>query len=277
MNKIFQKRVNNSDLLDSRSTLFSPKYLETWNKDGIKIVYGALKRITGSEKIKVFFNGDMTFTLIANKAYTGSLEYGDMDEMPKIRLTDGNTTNSYEVLNSNGETFINLDSETTKKDGKEVSRIFYKNIAYFIARIDNVAYRISIYSPKTNKTSFTLPYEDELKETLFSFNSSTSIDDIVKTLEYYLGKLDKFSKIEISRSISEKRKTSKTTDELVLKSGELDRFTQSKKVGSKNYKVTISDNKISYAIENLDLDEAIEPDKDLITMGKIYMKKYPKK
>ena len=115
MNKIFQKRVNNSDLLDSRSTLFSPKYLETWNKDGIKIVYGALKRITGSEKIKVFFNGDMTFTLIANKAYTGSLEYGDMDEMPKIRLTDGNTTNSYEVLNSNGETFINLDSETTKK------------------------------------------------------------------------------------------------------------------------------------------------------------------
>lgn len=277
MNKIFQKRVNNSDLLDSRSTLFSPKYLETWNKDGIKIVYGALKRITGSEKIKVFFNGDMTFTLIANKAYTGSLEYGDMDEMPKIRLTDGNTTNSYEVLNSNGETFINLDSETTKKDGKEVSRIFYKNIAYFIARIDNVAYRISIYSPKTNKNSFTLPYEDELKETLFSFNSSTSIDDVVKTLEYYLGKLDKFSKIEISRSISEKRKTSKTTDELVLKSGELDRFTQSKKVGSKNYKVTISDNKISYAIENLDLDEAIEPDKDLITMGKIYMKKYPKK
>ena len=244
MNKIFQKRVNNSDLLDSRSTLFSPKYLETWNKDGIKIVYGALKRITGSEKIKVFFNGDMTFTLIANKAYTGSLEYGDMDEMPKIRLTDGNTTNSYEVLNSNGETFINLDSETTKKDGKEVSRIFYKNIAYFIARIDNVAYRISIYSPKTNKNSFTLPYEDELKETLFSFNSSTSIDDVVKTLEYYLGKLDKFSKIEISRSISEKRKTSKTTDELVLKSGELDRFTQSKKVGSKNYKVTISDNKI---------------------------------
>ena len=200
-----------------------------------------------------------------------------MDEMPKIRLTDGNTTNSYEVLNSNGETFINLDSETTKKDGKEVSRIFYKNIAYFIARIDNVAYRISIYSPKTNKNSFTLPYEDELKETLFSFNSSTSIDDVVKTLEYYLGKLDKFSKIEISRSISEKRKTSKTTDELVLKSGELDRFTQSKKVGSKNYKVTISDNKISYAIENLDLDEAIEPDKDLITMGKIYMKKYPKK
>ena len=277
MNKIFQKRVNNSDLLDSRSTLFSPKYLETWNKDGIKIVYGALKRITGSETIKVFFNGDMTFTLIANKAYTGSLEYGDMDEMPKIRLTDGNTTNSYEVLNSNGETFINLDSETTKKDGKEVSRIFYKNIAYFIARIDNVAYRISIYSPKTNKNSFTLPYEDELKETLFSFNSSTSIDDVVKTLEYYLGKLDKFSKIEISRSISEKRKTSKTTDELVLKSGELDRFTQSKKVGSKNYKVTISDNKISYAIENLDLDEAIEPDKDLITMGKIYMKKYPKK
>ena len=277
MNKIFQKRVNNSDLLDSRSTLFSPKYLETWNKDGIKIVYGALKRITGSEKIKVFFNGDMTFTLIANKAYTGSLEYGDMDEMPKIRLTDGNTTNSYEVLNSNGETFINLDSETTKKDGKEVSRIFYKNIAYFIARIDNVAYRISIYSPKTNKNSFTLPYEDELKETLFSFNSSTSIDDVVKTLEYYLGKLDKCSKIEISRSISEKRKTSKTTDELVLKSGELDRFTQSKKVGSKNYKVTISDNKISYAIENLDLDEAIEPDKDLITMGKIYMKKYPKK
>lgn len=277
MNKIFQKRVNNSDLLDSRSTLFSPKYLERWNKDGIKIVYGALKRITGSEKIKVFFNGDMTFTLIANKAYTGSLEYGDMDEMPKIRLTDGNTTNSYEVLNSNGETFINLDSETTKKDGKEVSRIFYKNIAYFIARIDNVAYRISIYSPKTNKNSFTLPYEDELKETLFSFNSSTSIDDVVKTLEYYLGKLDKFSKIEISRSISEKRKTSKTTDELVLKSGELDRFTQSKKVGSKNYKVTISDNKISYAIENLDLDEAIEPDKDLITMGKIYMKKYPKK
>ena len=70
---------------------------------------------------------------------------------------------------------------------------------------------------------------------------------------------------------------SKTTDELVLKSGELDRFTQSKKVGSNNYKVTISDNKISYAIENLDLDEAIEPDKDLITMGKIYMKKYPKK
>ena len=277
MNKIFQKRVNNSDLLDSRSTLFSPKYLETWNKDGIKIVYGALKRITGSEKIKVFFNGDMTFTLIANKAYTGSLEYGDMDEMPKIRLTDGNTTNSYEVLNSNGETFINLDSETTKKDGKEVSRIFYKNIAYFIARIDNVAYRISIYSPKTNKNSFTLPYEDELKETLYSINSSTSIDDVVKTLEYYLGKLDKFSKIEISRSISEKRKTSKTTDELVLKSGELDRFTQSKKVGSKNYKVTISDNKISYAIENLDLDEAIEPDKDLITMGKIYMKKYPKK
>ena len=112
----------------------------------------------------------MTFTLIANKAYIGSLEYGDMDEMPKIRLTDGNTTNSYEVLNSNGETFINLDSETTKKDGKEVSRIFYKNIAYFIARIDNVAYRISIYSPKTNKNSFTLPYEDELKETLFSFN-----------------------------------------------------------------------------------------------------------
>lgn len=278
MRKIFQERINISELESSKGTLFLPKYLEIWNKNGIKTINGILKRITGIDNIKVTFGNDTTFTLKADKCYTGSLEYGDMDEMPKIKLTSGDLTTIYEVLNitDDNKTLINLDSEITKRDDKVLTQMFYKNIAFFHIRMDDIVYRITVYSPLEKDEVFTLPYESDLKETLFSFNSNTSINEIVKALEYYLGRLDKFPKVEITRSIEERRKFPKTTDEFVLKSGSLDKFMQTKKVGSKNYVVRIEDNKISYNIENLSFNDIVEPDKELVTQGMQYVKRYPK-
>ena len=113
-------------------------------------------------------------------------------------------------------------------------------------------------------------------ETLFTFSEDTSIVDIVKALEYYLGRLDAFPKIEISRSVNEKRKLSKTTDEFIMKNGGLDKFMQTKKVGTRTYTVTVQDNKISYSLDNLSFTDEVTPNKEMVEQSMQYIKKYPK-
>lgn len=278
MNKIFQERINNYELEGNRSTLFYPKYLEIWNKGSIRTINGILKKLTGvNQNLKASFTSDESFNF---GEFSGYFEYGDMDEMPKIKFVDDNVTTVYEVLSipHDDVTFINLDSQITKKDNKKLTQMFSRNTAYFYIKIDEVTYRICIYSSNVdNNKIFELPHEEELKSTLFSFHRNTTIVEIVKMLEYYLGKLDKFSKIEISRSIEEKRKFPKTTDEFILKNGGLDKFMQTKKVGTKNYTVTIENGKISYNIENLDFKDIVKPDEELVQGGMQYVKRYPKK
>ena len=280
MRKIFQERISNSELKKNKSGFFYPKCLEIWNRNSSKTFNETLKRIIGYDKdIRVSFLSDTMFTVLADKKYQGVIEYGDMDEMPKIKLTEGNISRVYEVLNIewDNETLINLDSEITNRNEKEIIQMFSKNIAYFILKLDDITYRISVYNNSDENKVFELPYEEDLKETLFTFTENTSVVEIVKALEYYLGRLDTYPKIEISRTIKEPRKFPRTTDEFILKNGTLDKFMQTKKVGTKTYVVTIQDNRISYNIDNLSFGDDVTPNKELVEQSMQYVKKYPKK
>lgn len=281
MQKIFQTRINNSDLMVHRKKYLLSNELENWNRNSSKTFMGILKTIFHNDNVKVSFSSNTSFKIKnGKKEYQGVLEYGDMDEMPKIRIINGDVTSIYEVLNldSENKTLINLDSEIIKRNDTKVTQMFANGISYFTVRIDDVVYRICIYAPDSEKDKVSeLPHEDELKETLFSFHKNTSLKEIIQILEYYLGKLDTYPKVEISRRIEEKRKFPKTTDEFIIKDGSLNKYMQTKQVGTKNYVVTIENDKISYNIENLDFNDIAKPDSELVNQGMQYVKRYPKK